>query len=178
MDINKEKYKNAILFFSERVSHIGKTKLNKLLYFMDFDHYEKYGKSITGDTYTNNDLGPVPSHVDEILDEMIGEKLVEISIEPVIDYIRYRLAPLVRYKPDLFKADEVEMLCGVVDKWANHTARELVIASHGEAPWIATRKGEEIPYALAYYRGKFDEPSYDEELRDDKLLISLGTQDS
>ena len=93
MDINKEKYKNAILFFSERVSHIGKTKLNKFLYFMDFDHYEKYGESITGDTYINNDLGPVPSHVDDILDEMtyaaLSAKDAEIaaSIETVLTTI-------------------------------------------------------------------------------------------
>lgn len=178
MDINKEKYKNAILFFSEIVPQLGKTKLNKLLYFTDFDHFEKYGRPVTGDIYINNDLGPVPSHIDDILTEMEKEKLAETRIEAVIDYVRYRLVPLAKHKPDVFRADEMEMLCSVADKWGNHTAREIVIASHGEAPWIATRKDEQIPYTLSYYRGKFDEPSYDEELRDDRLTVALSTQGS
>ena len=177
MDINKEKYKNAILFFSERISHLGKTKLNKLLYFLDFDHYEKHGKPVTGDIYINNDLGPVPSNIDEVLTEMEAGKLINITPEAVIDYVRYHLVPLTHHNSSAFKADEMEMLCNVADKWANHTAREMVIASHGEAPWIATRKGEEIPYQLSYYRGKFEEPSYYEEPRED-LTLSRGTPHS
>lgn len=31
--------------------NVGKIVLNKLLYFADFNHYEKYRKSVTGDVY-------------------------------------------------------------------------------------------------------------------------------
>lgn len=174
--MNKEKYRNAILFFAENVPNLGKVKLNKLLYFLDFDHFEKHGVAVTEDTYENNDLGPVPQNVEQTIAEMRAEGLVDIIVEPVIDYVIHRLVSSVHHKPDIFRPTEMEMLCEVTGKWARHTAKEIVIASHGEAPWIATQKGESIPYALAYYRGKYEQPSYDEESKDGATLTS-DTQD-
>jgi uncharacterized phage-associated protein len=162
--MNKEKYKNAILFFSENVPALGVTKLNKLLYFLDFDHFEKFGDAVTGDTYENKELGPVPQHIDEIIEEMRSENLITIVCEQVIDYVRYHLLAKSKHDMSIFKPSEIEVLCETTEKWGHHTAKEIVMASHGEAPWLATKNGELIPYPLAYYRGKFEKPSYDEEL--------------
>ena len=177
MKINKEKYKNTILFFASNVPNLGKVKLNKLLYFSDFDHFEKYGEPVTGETYQNDKLGPVPMHIEEIIGEMESGGQADIVAEAVIDFVRYHLVPKVHYNPSIFKPSEMEILSAVSEKWGHHTAKELVIASHGEAPWLATRNGNTIPYALAYYRGKFEEPSYDEEPRQDITLAGC-IQDS
>ncbi len=50
---SSKKMEQAILFFLEHINnvHLGRTKLMKLLYYVDFDHYEKYGRSITGAEY-------------------------------------------------------------------------------------------------------------------------------
>jgi uncharacterized phage-associated protein len=172
--MDKCKYENAILFFAGRVSGLGRVKLNKLLYFADFDHFERYGQSITGDTYVNNDLGPVPSHVRDVLDSMEREGKISVCRETVVDYVRYRLQPLVEADLAAFRSSEVEMLWSVAAKWQSHTAKEVVIASHGEAPWLATRRGEEIPYPLAYYRGKFNDSDldYDVEPREERLPVA------
>lgn len=175
--MNKEKYRNAILFFAENVPNLGRVKLNKLLYFLDFDHFEKYDEPVTGDDYQNNELGPVPVHIEQVIMEMESERLVEVMVEPVIDFVRYHLVPLAHYNSAVFKSSEMEMLGAISEKWGHHTAKELVIASHGEAPWIATSSGELIPYALAHYRGKFEGPSYDEEPRQD-ITLTGHTQDS
>jgi uncharacterized phage-associated protein len=175
--MNKEKYKNAILFFIENVPNLGVTKLNKLLYFLDFDHFEKYGNAVTDDIYENKELGPVPKHIDQILEEMQSEKLIDIVPEQIIDFVRYHLLAQAKHDANVFKPSEIEVLCEITEKWRHHTAKEIVIASHGEAPWLATRNGESIPYALAYYRGKFDKPSYDEEPIESPIL-TLGTQGS
>ena len=177
MKINKEKYKNAILFFASNVPNVGRVKLNKLLYFSDFDHFEKYGEPITGETYQNDKLGPVPMHVEQTIKEMESEGQANVVAEAVIDFVRYNLVPRIHYDPRIFKPSEMEVLSAVSEKWGHHTAKELVIASHGEAPWLATRDGNTIPYALAYYRGKFEEPSYDEEPRQDIILAGC-TQNS
>lgn len=49
----KDKMEQAILYFCERINnvHLGKTKLMKLLYYLDFDHMEEYGTPVTGGTY-------------------------------------------------------------------------------------------------------------------------------
>jgi len=39
---------------------------------------------------------------------------------------------------------------------ARQTAAEVVAATHGEAPWVATGDNEVIPYVYAYYRRKFE----------------------
>ena len=39
---------------------LGETKLMKLLYFIDADHYEKYGQTLSGVDYYKNHYGPTP----------------------------------------------------------------------------------------------------------------------
>jgi len=40
--INEKKYKNAILFFAKKTQNgtLGKLKIKKLLYYLDFDFFE------------------------------------------------------------------------------------------------------------------------------------------
>lgn len=70
------KLKNLILYILSRCgqkANMGKILLNKLLYFSDFDYYEKNWESITGAIYTKLPRGPVPTDMDKILEEMKSE---------------------------------------------------------------------------------------------------------
>jgi uncharacterized phage-associated protein len=157
--MNIEKYTNAILFFAKSTPNLGIIKLNKLLYFLDFDHFEKYGEAVTDDVYINKSFGPVPQHSDDVLKLLREQGKITVAVEQVIDYTRYHIIANSDYSPDVFKPTEMAMLCEVKEKWSHLTAKEIVAATHGEAPWIATRQDEVIPYALAYYRGKYDSDS-------------------
>jgi len=159
--MNIEKYINAILFFIENVQNLGRTKLYKLLYFLDFDHYEKYGESVTGETYQNKELGPVPVHAEEVINKMKEDGILDILPEPVIDFVRHKFVAKVHHDPKVFSVTEIEMLRQVTEKWAHHTVNEIVSATHGEAPWIATTRDQIIPYPYAYYRNKFAEADED-----------------
>ena len=57
---HREKLLNALVYFTSNVNHAGKTKLFKLLYSMDFLHFEKTGRSVTGLKYFAWEKGPVP----------------------------------------------------------------------------------------------------------------------
>lgn len=155
--MNVKKYVNAILFFIENVQNLGRTKLYKLLYFVDFDHYEKYGEAVTGESYQNKELGPVPANAEELISKMKEDGLIDIVPEPVIDFIRHKFVAKVHHDLKVFSHTEIEILYEVASKWAHHTANEIVSATHGEAPWIATARDEIIPYPYAYYRNKFAE---------------------
>jgi len=174
--MNKEKYENAILYFLETVNntHLGKVKLMKLLYYLDFDHFEKCGTAVTDDTYYHKAAGPVPGQGDAILQEMEERGLIEVQAERIIDFIKYKYLPKVSYNPNIFTSSEKKMLQEVAEKWQHHNRTEIVEASHGEAPWIATMIDEPIPYALAYYRGKYDEPACDT----DESEVILSASDS
>ena len=49
--LNKEKAKQVILYLANRIPNLTVEKLYCLLYFLDFDFFERHGKSITGMTY-------------------------------------------------------------------------------------------------------------------------------
>lgn len=168
--INKKKYKQAILFLlnsSANNTLLGKVKLFKLLYYIDFDHHQSFKTPITGDVYCKRAYGPVGQNVDKLLLEMVSEELIAITTKPVGDVTQYVFTALIQSKPhEHFSASEIEVLEQVAKKWANHTTGEIVTATHGEAPWRAVDMGEEIPYSLAFYRQPLNEvaANHDEEL--------------
>lgn len=58
---NKEKFKNAVLYIAEHGGlDVGKKKLAKLLYFIDFTLYEFRKKPLTEMEYAKKDYGPMP----------------------------------------------------------------------------------------------------------------------
>lgn len=158
--INRKKYKNAILFFANRIRNgtLGKVKLMKLLYYFDFDFFEKYKRSVTGDEYLRFEMGPVPRMAEKILKEMDGKE-IKITAQKVKNGYNDRqlIEPLVDFDLSVFEKEELLMLEEIADKWEKFTGTEMKIASHGEAPWIATKPNEIVDYNLAYYRNKYGE---------------------
>lgn len=157
MNLHRKKYQNAILYLCQKLNGEirGKKKLAKLLYFADFDLYEKSQKSITGDVYCALPMGPVPSALEEITAEMTKRKM--IGVEPVGEREGYN--PTEVYKginePDLtvFDAEERKMLDRVAVKYGHLNGKQLEELSHAEAPYIGTELRQNIPYELAFYRG-------------------------
>ena len=83
--MNEDKYIEVLQFLLDpdtgaNNKHLGKVKLMKMLYYVDFDHYERYGESITGDTYRKLQHGPVPKHADSILEAMERRRNTQGSI--------------------------------------------------------------------------------------------------
>src|SRR3989344_9211874 len=81
MSLHRKKYQNAVLYLCQKLKGEvrGKKKLAKLLYFADFDLYEKIQKSITGDVYYALPMGPVPSALEEITAEMTKKKMLRVE---------------------------------------------------------------------------------------------------
>lgn len=158
--INEEKYRNIILFFANRIRNgsLGKLKLMKLLYFFDFDFYEKYEKSATGDEYLRFENGPVPRMAEKILKQMAGK---EVKISKIKIGEGYRdqqnIEPLQGFDINLFSKEELLMMEEVSEKWEKFSGSEMKNASHGEAPWIATKPNDVIDYNLSFYRNKYGE---------------------
>ncbi len=158
--IDQKKYKNAILFFAQKIQNgtLGKLKLMKLLYYLDFDFFEKYGRSVTGDQYLRFEHGPVPRMAAKIIEAMDGKE-IKITKRKVADGYNDQQHIEARGEFDLnvFTKEELLMLEEVATKWEKFTGAEMRDASHGEAPWIAAKPNEVIDYNLVYYRNKYGE---------------------
>jgi len=158
---HKDKMKHVVLYFLEHINnfHLGRTKLMKLLYYVDFDNFEKFGAPVTGAKYRKLPHGPVPDHADEVIEEMINSQDVE-AIETIIfqngkptKYKQNRLMCVkAKFDPSLFNGAEMETLEYVAKVWEDATATEMKEASHSEAPWAATEQGKAIDYEMAHYR--------------------------
>ena len=162
--VNEKKYKNVILFFANKIQNgtLGKLKLMKLLYFLDFDFFEKYGKSVTGDEYLRFENGPVPRMAEKILKSSKGKEISIINKKIGQGYNDQQLIQPCDDKDfdiKLFSKEELLMMEEVEEKWEKFSGAEMKNASHGEAPWIATKPNDVIDYNLAYYRNKYGEMS-------------------
>ena len=158
--INQKKYKNAVLFFAKKIQNgtLGKLKMMKLLYFLDFDFFEKFGRPITGDEYLRFENGPVPRMGEKILKEMNGKE-IKITKRKVAEGYndQMHIEALEEFDVNVFEKEELLMLEEIASKWEKFTGAEKKNASHGEAPWIATKPDDVIDYNLALYRNKYGE---------------------
>ena len=58
-----EKFEQTLLYILTKIGgkpNIGQTVLYKLLYFIDFDYYEKFEEQLIGAKYIKNHYGPTP----------------------------------------------------------------------------------------------------------------------
>jgi len=158
--VNHAKYRNAILFFAHRIQNgtLGKLKLMKLLYYFDFDFFEKYGHSVTGDEYLRFENGPVPRMAEKILKQMDG-KDIKISKKKVANGYKdqMHIEALTAFDISVFEKEEILLLEELASKWERFSGVEMKNATHGEAPWIATAPDEVIDYNLAFYRNTYGE---------------------
>jgi uncharacterized phage-associated protein len=156
-DINQKKYENAILYLAQKLGgeiH-GKKKLAKLLYFVDFDFFEKYEKMLTGEIYKKLPMGPFPEHLEVILEKLSKDGKLAIKLtEEYQDYLPTEIYKNLK-SPDetAFEPREKEMLDRIVLKYGHLNGKDLENLTHAEAPYIGTESNREIMYELAFYRG-------------------------
>lgn len=160
---NKKKFKNAVLYIAKHGGFdVGKKKLAKFLYFVDFTIYEAKKHSLTGMNYTKKDYGPMPEPqvFYSALGELKKEKIIEIKRPD-----KNRLEKIVsKTNPnmDVFDKEEREILEQIVERYRLENAGGLEKIAQSEPPYKMVKYNEEIPYHLAFYRNSFGEMDLDD----------------
>lgn len=154
--ISEKKYKEVILYLAEKLGGEirGKKKLAKLLYFVDFDFFEKFEKSLTGDVYKALPMGPYPVTMEKILADMAKEEKIIIKHEKERE--DYNSTEIYKAKKKIeinFSEEEQQILDRVIMKYGHLSGKQLEDLTHAEAPYIGTALNQEIAYELAFYRG-------------------------
>ncbi len=157
MPINKKKYEQVILYLCSKLGGEirGKKKLAKLLYFADFDFFEKYEKPITGELYKSLPMGPFPTNMEDILKLLKKENKIVVKNENTGNGYNPTEVYITKNKADLkiFKEEEIKILNRIILKYGHLTGKQLEDLTHSEAPYIGTKPGKEIAYELSFYRG-------------------------
>lgn len=152
---NLKKFKEVLLYILGKVGakpNIGETVLYKLLYFIDFNYYEKYEEQLIGATYIKNHHGPTPIEFQSIVNQMIENKEIEVVKSKYFQHLQKKYLP--HREPDLsvFNANEIKAIDDVLQKLSEMNASTISEYSHHDVPWIVTTDREKIDYESVFYR--------------------------
>jgi uncharacterized phage-associated protein len=157
----REKMINAIIYFANHTRHLGKIKLFKLLYLLDFEHYSQTGRSVTGLDYRAWKFGPVPVALEQEWEEPEADMAQAIRIEPerVIDYVRETVAAQTEFDDSHFSNRELRIMAKLAEQYREELSHRMIDVTHAEnGAWARVWNGG---------RG-FDQPiDYAMSLRDD-----------
>jgi len=172
-----EKYKNLILYILERANdvNLGKKKLFKLLYFIDFDYYEKYGKSITGEDYIIHRYGPVPEKGEAVLRAMAEGDLVEPVKVPITpSYEQHRFIPQEKADLTVFDGGELQHIDAIIERFSSFNGAEIEAVAKSDIPFQATKASGEkrVDYDLVSYRTASSVMLDEKEAEDEVVLGS------
>lgn len=152
---NTERFKQILLYIISKVGgrpNIGQTAIYKLLYFIDFDYYEKYQEYLTGAKYIKNTHGPTPVSFAKISRDLEEKgQLVEVKSKYFnFDQTKY----MVTGEPDLslLSAKELKHIDDELVRLATKSARELSDLSHKDTPWKVAGDRQELNYRHVFYR--------------------------
>lgn len=153
---NPEKLREVLLYVLEKVGakpNVGETVLYKLLYFIDFDYYEKTGHSITGLTYLRNHFGPTPARdFVSVVEGMKANDELEVVETKYFKNTQKKYLPRVSTELQRLSANELKHIDETLARLSDRSAAELSELSHYDTPWLAAKDGKPIAYRSVYYR--------------------------
>jgi len=152
---NVTKFKEVLLYVLSKVGskpNVGETVLYKLLYFIDFDFYEKYEEQLIGATYIKNHYGPTPVEFKAVIEDMIKKEEVDKIKSKYFNHEQRKYLPI--RDPDLtkFSAQELQHIDEVLGRLSDKNANKLTEYSHDDVPWIIAKENKAIDYEAVFYR--------------------------
>ncbi len=150
-------FEKVVLYVINKVEALGnvvtKTKLNKLMFYIDFLSYKELGHSITGAVYVKLPYGPVPDGFQaalELMEENGSINITEIYPQEgdAVTYIIHS-SKLV-YSIDL-NEKERKIIDSIITNLGTKKASELSRISHEEIAYKETQEKRKIDYGLAEF---------------------------
>ena len=165
---NLDKFKQVLLYVLNKVGgkpNVGETVLHKLLYFIDFDYYQRFEETLMGATYIKNHHGPTSVELGEIIKEMQEQKLLIQVKNKHFEYEQKKYLPLKRPNLSVLSGRDIEHIDDVLARLSDKSATEIRNYSHEDIPWKSAQHGKPLSYESVFYRDeRYSVRSYDDEL--------------
>ncbi len=152
-----DKFKQVLLYILAKVGgkpNVGQTVLYKILYFIDFDYYEKFEEQLIGARYMKNTHGPTPVMFPKIIKQLVAEGAIEAIKSKFYKYdqTKYLINPNIAIDLSTLTARELAHIDEELDRLSDMTAKKISDLSHIDTPWkIAKEKGI-LEYEFVFYR--------------------------
>ena len=140
--------KNLLLYVLGQMGETFQTKMNKVLFYIDFLSYRERGMAISGLVYQAMDFGPVPQRWDRVYSAFDE---VEQQIRLVQGQECLSLLPGGVADMGCFSAAEKAIIDQVCERMKDMTSRAASKMSHEETLWKDhVGKPETIPFSEAF----------------------------
>lgn len=151
-EFNRRKFKELILYLADQSGDdpgFASTKLNKLMYFCDFEAYRRRGRSITGARYQKLEWGPAAIEFLPLHDELLMDGWARVEQRQRGDY-EQRVTVSSGANTSVFEAEELAIIADVLGELRPYDATGASELSHEKSPgWNAADEGEVISYGTA-----------------------------
>ncbi|MBR5503194.1 MAG: DUF4065 domain-containing protein [Methanobrevibacter sp.] len=119
------------------------------MYFIDFNYFELYERSLTNESYRKSSTGPIPIHFDLAVRELIIQNKIGVKKEDDSSKIKYTVFsnPLID-----FKKEELNLIMNVIDDLSKMNEKEINKFTLEDMPLKASEEGEIIDYGFVFYR--------------------------
>ena len=149
--LSLDRLKNVMLYILGRCDDVWCTKMNKLLFYVDFLSYRDSGMAITGLSYRAVDFGPVPERWEKVYSEFPE---VHQEFRQAGDFERSVLIATQNANVSLFTDFELQVMDKVCSLLGKKSSRELSRISHEEKAWKEyCNNHEKIPFNEAFSIG-------------------------
>ena len=143
-----KRLKNLLLYIIGQMGETFQTKMNKVLFYIDFLSYRERGIAISGLTYNAQEFGPVPQRWDRVYSAFD-------EVEEIICLVQGQecMALTAGSEADMsgFSEEEVDVINTVCGKMKNMSSRAVSKMSHEEPAWKDhVGKHETIPFIEAF----------------------------
>ncbi|MFA6295172.1 MAG: type II toxin-antitoxin system antitoxin SocA domain-containing protein [Candidatus Paceibacterota bacterium] len=154
---NVDKFKQVLMYVLSKIGgkpNIGKTVLYKILYFIDFDYYEKFEEQLIGARYIKNTHGPTPVAFEEIVNDLESDGKLETVKSKFYRYeqTKYLVNPTQPLDVSKLTGREMAHINEEIDRFSDFTASQISTLSHKDTPWLVAKDKEIIDYEHVFYR--------------------------
>ena len=141
----------AILYVAERLADDpagrGAVKLNKILWWADFESFRERGCSVTGAVYQKLAEGPAPVRLLPTRDKLVKSGAIEIVDRHIGSRSPEKVLHVLREPKPVFSNGDVRYLERALKRFHGMTGKECSDFSHrASAGWQTVKDHEVIPY--------------------------------
>jgi len=152
-----EKFEQTLLYIIAKIGgkpNIGQTVLYKLLYFIDFDYYEKFEEQLIGAKYIKNHYGPTPVMFAKFIERLEKQGKVEKIKSKFYKHeqTKYLVNPNEKLNLSALSAQELAHIDWEIDRLGDLTATQISALSHLDTPWVSAKDREPLEYEHVFYR--------------------------
>ncbi len=151
--LDQDHFANVVIFLLMRCPTAGLTKLLKLLYLAESQHYRKYLTPLFGGSYIALKCGPVLDNYKHLFAVLEEKGIVKETTKKILGVAKPKTEYVPLREPNLaaFSQSELETLDKVVEFWGKYDGSTLSQYTHRAGPWTwiwdPSEPGRAIPYS-------------------------------